>query len=89
MIFLGKLVANKSNRVALSFVILVALSINCVKLKLEKMSSIVSFPGGARRLLEVIIIGLEGESVAGSPYRLSLSGWSGWRPFVPLSVPLA
>ena len=50
------------------------------------MSSIVSFPGEARRLLEGIIIGLEGEGVAG--YGLSLSGWSGWRPFVPLSVPL-
>ena len=53
------------------------------------MSSIVSFPGGARRLLEGIIIGLEGEGVAESPYGLSLSGWSGWQPFVPLSVPLA
>ena len=31
------------------------------------MSSIVSFPGGARLLLEGIIIGLEGEDVAGSP----------------------
>ena len=53
------------------------------------MSSIVCFPGGARRLLEVIIIGVEGESIAWSPYGLSLSGWSEWRPFVSLSVPLA
>ena len=38
------------------------------------MSSFVSSPGGARRFVEGIIMGLEGEGVAGSPYGLFLLG---------------
>ena len=50
------------------------------------MSSFVSFPGGARRLLEGIIMGLEGKGLAGSLYGLSLLGWSKWQLFTSLGV---